>query len=128
MWISKEKYKALSNENATLKAALETKQIWEKLLDKATKNDERLIDILGKVTKDCLTISDAFNLSAGCAELILPESVAQYVDDYFGGKVIKQEAIKVIAIDKNGNVTYGKTSRTRKKSDFQRNYVLEEIT
>ena len=41
----------------------------------------------------------------------LDDSVAVYVDDYFGGKVIKQEATPVTILDHEGKATYGLTKR-----------------
>jgi len=54
-----------------------------------------------------------FNFANG--GLSLPDNVAEYVDDYYGGKVIKQEATKVVILDENGNATYSQTKRKPKK-------------
>lgn len=51
----------------------------------------------------------------------LPDDVAQYIDDYFGGKVIKQEATKVIVIEKSGEV---KTGLTKQPADKGFSYKL----
>ena len=51
----------------------------------------------------------------------LPESVAQFVPDHFGGQVIKQEATKVIEISPAGQIT---TGLTRRLPDEGYDYVL----
>ena len=48
---------------------------------------------------------------------------AVYIDDLFGGKVIKQESTKAIFIDKDGNVKEG---RTAIKPIHGKKYVLRE--
>lgn len=60
------------------------------------------------------------NTSAGC-ELNLPDTVLQYTDDILGGKVIKQEGVKCLVIDQNGDVT---TGLTKQKADKGFNYKL----
>jgi len=55
------------------------------------------------------------------SELKLPDNVPVYVDDYFGGKVIKQEATKVIEISAEGDIKTGLTKRT---ADDGYGYVL----
>ena len=51
------------------------------------------------------TASD-INIMAG-----LDDTVPVYVDDYFGGKVIKQEATPVTILDENGKATYALTAK-----------------
>lgn len=137
MWISKKEYNlyqqkalALEKENAALKSMLETKNIWEKAYNKAVTNEDLLLTLLGKNKKEAEsyftvsggTITGATNIMG----VDFDKDVAVYVNDYFGGKVIKQESIKVVILDKDGKATYSQTARTNKKSDFQRNYVLVE--
>lgn len=52
-----------------------------------------------------------FDLTGGCwdTEMKFSDDIAQYVDDYFGGKVIKQEATKVIVITGEGKTETGFT-------------------
>ena len=54
-------------------------------------------------------------------EEMLPDNVLVYVDDVLGGKVIKQEGIKCLIIDKDGNV---KTGLTKQKADKGYSYKL----
>lgn len=49
------------------------------------------------------------------------DDIAQYVDDYFGGKVIKQEATPVTILDENGKATYGVTKKLPRKGE---KYIL----
>ena len=51
----------------------------------------------------------------------IPDDVARYVEDLFGGKVIEQEANKAILIGKDGSI---KTGHTRKACDKGREYKL----
>lgn len=81
-----------------------------------------LKEILNKFSG--LTINgNGFSITGGSwnTDLVLPDNVAQYVDDYFGGKVIKQEAIKVIEINKDGEI---KTGLTKQKPDKGYSYKL----
>ena len=81
------------------KENLNRKQAFERITEKLTDITERLTDKFDGITAnldDCI--------SAG--ELILPNDVPRYVPDYYGGKVIKQEATKVVSIDSDGNATY----------------------
>lgn len=54
----------------------------------------------------------------------LPDNVAQYVDDYFGGKVIKQEATKVVILEKDGE---RKEAFTKQKPDKGFSYKLVRL-
>lgn len=51
-----------------------------------------------------------------CGGVGIDDSVAVYVDDFFGGKVIKQEATPVIRISKGGNIERGYTKQKPDKS------------
>jgi hypothetical protein len=55
---------------------------------------------------------------------LLGDHVAVYVDDYFGGKVIKQEATKVVIIDKNGKTT---EAFSKQKPDKGYSYKLVRL-
>lgn len=61
----------------------------------------------------------SWNIST--AKLELNDTIAQYVDDYFGGKVIKQEATKVIEITSDGKMVDG---YTKQKPDDGYKYKL----
>lgn len=51
----------------------------------------------------------------------LSDNIPQYVDDYFGGRVIKQEATKVVVLEKDGAMH---THYTKQKPDKGYNYKL----
>ena len=78
---------------------------------------ERLVD---KAVAGSLFASSA-GMNFRGSELILPDNVPVYVDDHFGGKVLKQEATKVIEIAANGDI---KTGLTKRKADDGYGYVL----
>ena len=54
-------------------------------------------------------------------DMSLSDDVAVYVPDYFGGKVIKQEATKLVELDEEGNTTYHLTAQ---KPDKGHSYKL----
>ena len=68
-----------------------------------------------------LTTNGYGGISLSNASVMLSDSVAQYVDDYYGGKVIKQEATPVTILDSQGKATY---ALTRRPADKGRNYLL----
>lgn len=120
----------LLKENAGLKQALDAKEIWQKAYDRGVANEGLLLELLGKTKRGldgCITasggnITDDFHLGG----VDFNKDVAVYIDDYFGGKVIKQESIKVVILDKEGNATCARTAQKNKKKGSQRNYVLVE--
>jgi hypothetical protein len=87
------------------------------------KNNDSLVKILEKLTESNLTFKSfiASNCVIGSCELKLPDNVPVYVDDYFGGRVIKQEAMPVTILDENGKATYGLTKR---QPDKGKSYIL----
>lgn len=105
LWITKyrhnkivEEYKealAISRENLNRKEKFE--EILEKLTDKVVDGD-----LISTANTDWITSS---------GELSLPDNVPVYVDDYYGGKVIKQEATPLTVLDKNGKATYHYTAK-----------------
>jgi hypothetical protein len=111
MFIRTKKHKEIiARYEATIKDLQErcyVKSILEKLIDKETKFGSSMI--IG---------------SNGNWDVNLPDTVPQYVPDFFGGKVIKQEARKVIQVDKEGNVTTGLTA---KQADDGFAYVLVRL-
>lgn len=71
--------------------------------------------ILEKLVKDN-DITMSFVSSAWAnGEMVFPDDVPRYVEDLFGGKVIKQEANKAIRITKDGTVTTGLTASSPDK-------------
>ena len=92
----------------------------EKELDEA----RRLEKILDKISDKWITSGNGIVMSSHGGlgyELSINENVAQYVDDYFGGKVIKQEATKLIEIAIDGKVG---TAYTKQKPDKGYKYKL----
>lgn len=89
-------------------------------LKEALSNARDLKAILEKLSP-LFSISGMFTIGDASCELKLPDNVPVYVLDYFGGKVIRQEATKVVVLDKSGNV---KTTWTKKKADKGFSYLL----
>lgn len=115
MWISKSKYIELKTiESKYLALDAENKWLREKseLASLLKKHDESIVS--------CLKFTDAH---FGGGTLRLPDDYPQYVDDLFGGRVIRQEANKAICIDKAGNV---KTGLTKLPPDIGYCYKLEQ--
>lgn len=56
-----------------------------------------------------------FSSNDGSVELSLPDDVLRYVPDFFGGQVVKQEATRVVKLDKSGNATYHFTKKEPNK-------------
>lgn len=101
-------------------------QIIKKYQDKIKELESKieLKSLLEKMIEKISIITDKYDSIrfVDCnGELTLPDNVLQYVDDYFGGKVIKQEATKLVVLDVNGNATYHKT---KKPVDKNRKYKL----
>jgi hypothetical protein len=94
-----------------------------KYLEERLKKAENLELILNKLyplyTSNCIVFSN----DGGCisGKLNLPDDVLVYVDDLFGGKVIKHVGTKAIKIEKDGTV---KTGLTKQKADKGYSYKL----
>jgi hypothetical protein len=97
----------------------EIKELEERL--KKAENLELILQKLYPLTtfNGCISFTDSGGYMKG--ELILPDNVLQYVDDLFGGKVIKQEGVRAIKIEKDGTI---KTGLTKQKADDGRLYKL----
>jgi hypothetical protein len=83
---------------------------------------ERLETLLNKFSGMFGAESLQWNISS--MKLNLGDDVLVYVDDLFGGKVIKQEAVKAIKIEKDGTV---KTGLTKSKADKGYDYKLLRV-
>lgn len=116
MFISKKKHDAIV---ADLKEDID---YLEKRLVKATDLKEVLTTLVADrknyLIGDSLSFVDCVS---GSYELNLPDTVPVYVDDIFGGKVIKQEATPVTKLDKKGKATYG---YTKTKPSKGKEYLL----
>lgn len=77
-----------------------------------------------KDKKGNLTVNRDFSFAWVDATMNFPDTVAQYVPDHFGGKVIKQEATKVVILTAEGNISYGHTKR---KADKGYSYLLVRL-
>lgn len=92
------------------------KQKYEEI-QKELEEARNLKSILERVMTNPLNIGkdgQVLSFSGGTfswADVILPDNVLQYTDDMLGGKVIKQEANKVIEISLNGDVRTGLTKQ-----------------
>lgn len=111
MFVTKKKYQRalekIEHLEHSLAEAQNLKFVFEKITDKVSENS------------DFISVVGSWATSAG--DLILPDDVPRYVEDYFGGKVIKQEATPVTILDKNGKATY---SQTAQKPDKDKRYKL----
>lgn len=84
---------------------------------------KKVLATLAADRKSYLTSDNLSCISASASgyELTLPATVPVYVEDYFGGKVIKQEATPVTILDAKGKATYSQTAKKPKKG---MNYIL----
>lgn len=117
MFISKRKHDAIVKE---LLSRVDLHKTYEEMRRDNQKNNDSLVKLLDKITdkNDYLTANNfsAVTMSAGGGyELSLPDNVPVYVEDYFGGKVIKQEATPVTILDEKGKATYGLTKQAPDK-------------
>lgn len=58
---------------------------------------------------------------SGRLEVEFPNDIPRYVEDYFGGKVFKQEANTVVVLSKDGSAKY---YQTKKSPDKGYSYIL----
>lgn len=99
-----------------LKESLNRKDLIVEILDRIT----------NKETSPYLTLTtDMGYVTSRDIMSCLDDTVPRYVDDYFGGKVIKQEATPVTILDADGKATY---SQTAQKPDKGRRYVLVDLS
>jgi hypothetical protein len=107
---------------ADLKTSLKNSEDWVEEMRKQRDAAQKLAGVLEKLADKAQKFdtfaSGSLNFKS---ELSLPDNVPVYVDDYFGGKVIKQEATKVIEISADGDI---KTGVTKCKADNGYGYVL----
>ena len=74
-------------------------------------------------------LTDKFDLIASPRSCVLSvgvmncldDTIPRYVEDYFGGRVIKQESTPITILDEKGIATYG---MTKKPADKGRKYLL----
>lgn len=117
--ISNKKYNTLIEAYAPKYSAITYKEECE-ILKSKLKEAQDLKSILEKMSSITINGVD-WASSGGSFSVHYPENVAVYVDDILGGKVVKQEGIKCLVIDKEGNV---KTGLTKNKPDGGYTYKL----
>lgn len=98
--------------SAMLKVHTEDMEALRKELQEAKNLGSILHKLSDKVNN--LYITGASSISRADSPQKLPDDVARYVDDYFWGKVIKQEAIPVTILDELGKATYWVTKKPTK--------------
>lgn len=126
MFIRKSLHKAeISRKNCTIeRLERENNRLKEEL--KESKDLKKILEAVGKITDDysgVLALSGSGSLSTAYEDIenSLSDAIPRYVDDIFGGKVIKQEATKAIVISKDGEI---KTGLTKQKAEKGYSYVL----
>lgn len=93
-----------------------------KRLTKELEEAKNLKEILNQLAQKELTVTGGFGITVnGGSHIEFDDSVAVYVDDMLGGKVIKQEATKCLIISKDGKV---ETGYTKEKADKGYSYKL----
>lgn len=86
-------------------------------LKEALYRKDTLVEVVDKLTdrtSDIAAQLDNYVTSCGLMES-LDDSVPRYVEDYFGGKCIRQESTPVTILDANGKATYSQTGRKTAK-------------
>ena len=102
----------------------EVAKIYQKRIDTLTEELKEARDlklILEKLYPMREIFSSIGSVCNGNVSLNLPDTVLQYTEDILGGKVIKQEGIKCLVVEKDGTV---KTGLTKQKADKNYNYKL----
>jgi hypothetical protein len=109
LWITKYKHNKIVEEYKELlkqyKEQINRKDKMEEIMDKLV---DKTNTIAGSLEGYCIASGHDVMMS-------LDESVPRYVEDYFGGKVIKQEATPVTILDEKGKATYGLTKEAPDK-------------
>jgi len=118
MFITKKRHDRIV---ADLKASLKNSEDWVQESRKQRDAAQNLQGVLDKLADKAASFVCFSSLHITGNNLILPDNVPVYVDDHFGGKVIKQEATKVIEISANGDI---KTGLTKREPDDGYGYVL----
>ena len=97
---------------------------------KEAKDLKEILETLSLGNSNCITYSGSggicLTMNGDHINFKLTDDIPQYVEDIFDSskKVIKQESNLGIQIDKEGNVT---TGRTKLPCDKNRNYKLKQI-
>lgn len=93
-------------------------------LKEALYRKEKFEEICDKLADKTLGHGMALDTCIGSVDVMscLDDSVPRYVEDYFGGKCIKQEATPVTILDDMGKATYALTAT---KPDKNKRFILE---
>lgn len=99
------------------------KEVTKGLIEALYRKDTliKIVDKLTDKTNDLIGMSDTYVCGPSGVMNALDDTVPRYVDDYFGGKVIKQEATPVTILDEKGKATY---ALTKQPADKSRTYKL----
>lgn len=112
-WITKYKHNKITDayqkQIEDLREALNRKDLLTKIVDKLADKS----NFFGDASMSYVTGGDIM--------MHLDDSVPRYVEDYFGGKVIKQEATPVTILDEKGKATY---ALTKKPADKGKKFLL----
>lgn len=120
MFITKKKHDAIVKDLLT---RVDMYKQYDEMRKDNQKNNNILIEILEKLANKSNLYADASMSYVTGTDIMahLDDSVPRYVEDYFGGKVIKQEATPVTILDSKGKATYG---LTKMPPDKNREYKL----
>ena len=119
IWITKYRH------NKIVERYEELLKQYKEQINRKDKMEEIMDKLTDKVSICESSLSVSTRITAKELMSALPDTVPVYVEDYFGGKVIKQEATPVTILDKNGKATYGLTARKAEKNKL---YILHHDT
>ena len=123
LWITKYRHNKIVEEYK--EAIKDLRQaLWRK--DSITSILESLVEKVNFVSGQYID-SSLGSLGSGGIMAALDDSVPRYVDDYFGGRVIKQEATPVTILDHKGKATYGLTACKPEKGKTFILYLLDTV-
>ena len=122
MFITKKRHAKIV---ADLMAELKNANDWIEELNRQRDAAQKLAGVLDKLADKSASFSTfaagSLNVSG---ELIMPDNIARFVPDHFGGQVLIQQATKVIEIAPSGDI---KTGVTKRKPDAGCSYVLVRV-
>lgn len=123
MFITKKKHAAvvagLNAEIVRLGTLLTDQREVKDLMHSSTARTDRLLE---RLVDKAASFSTLLNISG---ELVMPDNIPVYVDDHFGGRVIRQEGTLVIEIERDGTL---KTGLTKRPADPGFTYILNRKT
>lgn len=89
----------------------------EQLKSEVTRLTDKLeiFEKVKEVEDSVFALTGTIGASISDGQINFPDDVLVYVDDYYGGKVIKQEATDLTVLDASGKATYHKTKQAPDK-------------